>query len=334
MFPAFSGEVHTNNKSADGVRKGGLVAGQESNSAITRHRFTDLNSLPLSLRLGNFTGEILSWGIMEPRSWRNYLHTHSFFEVCYAFCGKGTFRMLDTVHDVGAGEVFVAKPREQHEIISLEDDPLGIYYWAYTLVPRCDREPEGREIDALLEAFALSNKWVSKQAWGMEATLELLTGEIARRQPAYRRVIEGLVTKLLLDTARAVLDLPSASTLVDAPAHSSSAATVQSIVRYLRDNYARPLSIRDVAAQIHLSERHVSRLFSAAMGSSVMDYVTALRMETAAQLLVDHHLSVKEIAHATGYPDVRHFTSVFRRRTGLTPTAFRQEGGTRFMAKP
>jgi AraC family L-rhamnose operon transcriptional activator RhaR len=286
--------------------------------------------LALSLHLGSFTGEILSWGFMEPRWWRNYLHTHSFFEVCYAYCGRGTFRMLDTPYGVRAGEVFVAKPGEPHEIIASEDDPLGIYYWSYTLVPHRDRQPDEREIDALLDAFALSNKWVSGQVWGMEATLELLTEEIARKQPAYCRAIEGLVTKLLLDTARAVLDAPSMPVPIDPPPRSSSEAAVRSIVRYLRDNYARPLSIRDVAAQIHLSERHTSRLFSAAMGVSVMDYLTALRIETAAQLLLDRHLSVKEISHATGYPDVRYFTTVFHQRTGSTPAAFRRAGGTRF----
>jgi len=78
------------------------VAEQEASSAISRRRFTDLNMLSLTLRLGNFTGEILSWGLMEPRWWRNYLHTHSFFEVCYAFCGRGTFRMLDTPYAVHA----------------------------------------------------------------------------------------------------------------------------------------------------------------------------------------------------------------------------------------
>jgi AraC-like DNA-binding protein len=310
------------------------VVRQERNDAMSRHHFTDLNALPLALRLGNFTGEMLFWGLMEPRLWRNYLHTHSFFEVCYAFRGQGTFRMLGTDFAVCAGEVFVAKPGEPHEIISYSKDPLGIYYWAYTLVPRCDHDADGSEIDALLDAFALSSTWVSSRAWGMEATLELLTEEIRRKQPGYRRAIEALVTKLLLDTARSVLELPDKPFMDDTPARGPSEATVRSIVRYIRDNYARPLSIGDIAAQINLSERHASRLFSAAMGLSVMDYVTALRMEIAAQLLLDHHLSVNEIARATGYPDVRYFATVFRQRKGLTPTAFRQQGGTMFLHAP
>ena len=38
-------------------------------------------------------------------------------------------------------------------------------------------------------------------------------------------------------------------------------AVVNTAVRYLRDNYAQPIEVRNVADQVHLSERHVSRLF-------------------------------------------------------------------------
>jgi AraC family L-rhamnose operon transcriptional activator RhaR len=52
--------------------------------------------VPLSPDLGGFRAEILSWGFFEPRWWRNHLHGHSFFEICYAYAGRGTFRCLGT----------------------------------------------------------------------------------------------------------------------------------------------------------------------------------------------------------------------------------------------
>jgi AraC family L-rhamnose operon transcriptional activator RhaR len=297
---------------------------------IPRHRFTDLNMVPLSLRIGNFTSEILGWGFFEPRWWRNYLHSHSFFEICYAFQGCGTFRMLETDYPVQAGEVFVAKPGEAHEIISSQDDPLGIYFWSYTLVPP-RRQPAAQGVDALLNAFLTSQRWVSARVPAMQRTLELLTEEIVRKEPGYVQAIEGLVVKLLLDTARAVLDVPVSTEAVDPPARSPSQAVIQRVVRYLRDNYSRPITIRDVAAQVHLSERHTSRLFHQVMGVSIKEYLTGLRIETAAQLLLDRQLTVKEVAQASGYPEVHYFSALFRRRTGLTPTAFRRKGGTRFI---
>jgi AraC family L-rhamnose operon transcriptional activator RhaR len=302
----------------------------EPTSTTPRSRFTDLNLLAVPLRLGSFSGEMLGWGFFEPRWWRNYLHVHSFFEICYAFEGCGTFRMLGADYPVEAGQVFVAKPGEPHEIISSDERPLGIYFWSYTLVPPGSPAAEARGIDALLHAFLTSRRWVSDRAPDMERVLLLLTEEIVARRPGYPQSIEGLVAKLLIDTARAVVD-PAPGEVGDTAARNPAAIAVQRVMRYLRDNYGRPLTIRDAAAQVHLSERHISRLFRAAMGVSIMDYLTSLRIEAAGQLLLERQLSIKEVAEASGYPDVHYFTTLFRRRTGLTPASFRRQGGTRFL---
>jgi AraC-like DNA-binding protein len=294
---------------------------------IPRQRFTDLRALSLHLQLGNFAAQILGWGFFEPRWWRNYLHVHSFFEVCYAYAGNGTFQINGVIYPVRAGEVFIARPAEPHEIISSETDPLGIYFWSYTLVPPQSNVPAS-PIDALLHAFFTTPQWVSADVPSMERTLEMLTEEIALKEIGYAESVRGLVVKLLLDTARAVtpLSLPEES-----PAHSPTETIVKDIARYLRDNYSHPVMVRDVAAQVHLSERHTNRLFRQVMGVSIKDYLTDFRLGVAKQLLVNRQLGVSEVAYATGYRDVRHFITIFRQRTGFTPAAFREKGGTVFL---
>lgn len=294
---------------------------------VPRQRITDLRSLTLAPKLGGFSARIRGWGFFLPEWWRNYLHVHSYFEVCYAWQGRGTFRINGVDYDVQAGDVFVAKPDEPHEIISAHDDPLGIYFWSYTLVPP-QVKGEPTEIDRLLHAFMISRTWVHP-ADSMQSTLDLLTGEIIRREPGYRQMIEGLVSKLLLDTARAVTDVQPATP--DTPAHDSTDMLVRDMVRYLHDNYNRPLRVRDVAAQIHLSERHTNRLFRQVMGESIKAYLTRFRLEIAAQLLLEQQSSVTEVAYATGYNDVRYFITLFRQHTGFTPAVFQRREGTRFV---
>ena len=320
-------------------------------TVLPRQRYTDLNQMALKLRLGSFTAEMLGWGFIDgTRWWRNYLHVHSHFEICYAFSGRGTFRMLGLDYPVKRGDVFIAKPREEHEIVADERDPLGIYFWSHTLVregespvgARVFGRPEktsresgsmacGAEaIDRLLHAFVDSKSWVSARVPGMERTLELLTEEIVRSEPGHAQVLEGLAAKLILDTARAGAGapLPGEDTL---PRSTGSAqACVAQALRYMRDNLGRNLSIREIAAQMNLSARHFSRLFRQGSGQSPLDALTGIRVETAAQLLLDRMLPIKAIAERTGFPDVRYFTTVFRKQTGLPPAAFRAKGGTRF----
>lgn len=306
-----------------------------------RQKFFELDRLHVSVRLGSSRADLLYWGVLGEKWWRNYLHAHSFFEICYAFAGQGTFRMLGKDYDVKAGDLFVARPGETHEIVSSRAKPLGIYFWAFTLV-RQPRNPEvatpiptsdlDRPVDALLDALATSKRFIARPQGGgaVQRTLELINEEIASKPPGFTQSIHALTVKLLLDSARAVSDGGVASEELDAPVRSTTQAVVRTASRYLRDNLSRPIEVRDVAAQVHLSARHLSRLFHKETGTSILDFLTNLRIEAAGQLLLDRELSIKQVARAVGYPDPHYFTTLFGRRTGMTPAVFRSKGGTKF----
>lgn len=307
---------------------------RQTAAGVLQQRFYDLNQLPLSLRLGSYRADFIYWGVLGSRWWRNYPHTHSFFEVCYACGGRGTFRMLDKSYVVRQGDLFLAKPAETHEIVSGRSDPLRIYFWAYTLVPTAGQQMSDadRSIDALMHAFSVSRRWVCESGATMDRTLQLLTEEIVQKAPGYTHSIAGLAAKLLLDTARAITGGAVPGEPIDSvPPHDESQAVVRTAARYLRDNLSRPLAVRDVAAQVHLSERHISRLFQRVMGVSILEYLTGVRIETASQLLLDKELSIKQVSRAVGYPDAHYFSTLFGRKTGLTPGEFRLTGGTRFL---
>jgi AraC family L-rhamnose operon transcriptional activator RhaR len=308
-----------------------------SSGALTRRyqRLNDLSQLPLALRLGSYRAEFMYWGVLGGKWWRNHPHAHSFFEICYAYSGRGTFRMLDQSYIVGAGDLFIAKPGELHEIVSSRSHPLGICFWAYTLVPVPSQTmtEADHSIDALMHAFSVSRRCVCAGGAMSAAILHLLAQEMADQLPGYTRAVNGLAAKLLLDTARAATDGALPAEPIDSLPHNEVEAVVQIAARYLRDNLSRPVSVRDVAAQVHLSERHISRLFQRVMGTSILDYLTRARVDTASQLLLDREMSVKQVARAVGYPDAHYFSTLFGRKTGLTPGEFRSTGGTRFQRK-
>lgn len=312
-----------------------------------RVRFTELRTVPVALRMGSFKAEMLGYGFIGPEAWwRNYMHRHTHFEICYAFAGRARFTMLGVDYTVRSGDVFIAKPGEDHEIVADEADPLGIYFWSYTLVDT--PEPEGKlprgaasddekaekaeteALDRLLHAFLDSKTWVSRRAPGMGRTLELLTEESVRREPGYVRNVEGLLRKLLVDTARAAVDEPLPGEAVTPRFADPQAALVAQATRYMRDNCGRALTMKEIAAQMNLSERHFARLFRDQAGKTPLEALTQIRLETAQQLLLDKSLPIKEIAERVGYPDVRYFTTVFGRHAGLPPAAFRERGSTSF----
>ena len=116
--------------------------------------------------------------------------------------------MLGQDLPVKAGDVFIAKPEETHEIISSRTKPLAIYFWAFTLVRQPDHEASDidRSVDLLLDALARSTQHVAKgNSDTLERTLHLLNDEIVRKPPGYTQSIRGLTIKLLLNSAERLL---------------------------------------------------------------------------------------------------------------------------------
>ena len=294
--------------------------------------FHELNKLALAFPLGSFRCEMIYWGWLGDKFWRNYMHVHTFYEICYAFEGAGTFETGGDLYRIKPGEVFVAKPREEHEIISSRAKPLGIFFWSYTLTPSHTpaQAPQQHDdpVDRLIHAFIESKRWVSADAAGMHRTLQLIVEEIAARRPGYVSLIEGLARKLVIDTARAVVDAEILSEQPLPRTDHPEKQTIERALRYMRDNHGRGLAVSEVAGQVSLGERHLNRLFQKHLKHSPLDALTRIRIESASQLLLDRTLAIKDIAARVGYPDVRYFTTVFRQATQVTPAAYRRGNGT------
>ncbi|MFG2334874.1 helix-turn-helix domain-containing protein [Streptomyces sp. NPDC048604] len=286
---------------------------------------TELSGVLQTCRAGAFQADFFSWGFYETSPWRNYWHRHSFYEVCLAYSGAGRFSIAGEHHDVGAGDVFLARPGDVHEIESSHTDPLGIAFWSFTLRAGKDGPGPGeRGWWSGLTDPALPT--VSRRIGSLPSLITALAEHAAPVRSGYESVLAGLGAALVVDTARAFADEDDLCT--GSPAVSVLPPAVAAMQRYLADNLSRPVTVRDVAAAVHLSERHAERLFRHETGGSLMATLRRMRLDLAAVLLLDTGTTVTEVAQACGYADVRAFSTAFRRLYGHSPLAHRALEGT------
>jgi AraC family transcriptional regulator len=69
----------------------------------------------------------------------------------------------------------------------------------------------------------------------------------------------------------------------------------------------------------------LARAFRRAFGCTIGEYLRRLRIERAAEQLATGTQPLAEIALAAGFADQSHFSNVFRRRVGMSPSAYRRE---------
>jgi len=100
---------------------------------------------------------------------------------------------------------------------------------------------------------------------------------------------------------------------------------IQRAIDYMRERYAEPISVRDVAGMLYLNTSYFCRAFKQVTGRTFGEYLTELRMEKALELLHASDLSIAAVAREVGYRDANYFSRVFTRIMGKTPSRYRQE---------
>ena len=97
------------------------------------------------------------------------------------------------------------------------------------------------------------------------------------------------------------------------------------LIRFLKDNLQRDISVEEMAELMDLSRSHFTRIFSKEMSISPRMYLEDLRLKTAMGLLINEKISVKEIAALCGIYDVNYFCRLFKKRYGVSPGKYKEK---------
>ena len=97
------------------------------------------------------------------------------------------------------------------------------------------------------------------------------------------------------------------------------------VIEYIHANAGGNISLADMAKIAELTPHHLATLFTKATGLSPHQYVLRVRIERAKVHLEDNKLSIAEVSKLVGFRTQEHFTKVFRRVVGVTPSKFRED---------
>jgi AraC family transcriptional regulator, regulatory protein of adaptative response / methylphosphotriester-DNA alkyltransferase methyltransferase len=87
--------------------------------------------------------------------------------------------------------------------------------------------------------------------------------------------------------------------------------------------YSADLNLDDIARRVASSRRQLQRAYAEIGRTTFREHLTMVRMERAADMLRSRALTVRDVAHRVGYRQPAQFAKAFRRRHGVSPSAFR-----------
>lgn len=104
---------------------------------------------------------------------------------------------------------------------------------------------------------------------------------------------------------------------------------VQHVVSFIRNNYQRKLTLREMAKSVNLSTWWLCHLFKTNTGTSPERFLAQVRLEKAKTLLENSFLSVKEVTTEVGMSDPGYFSRSFKAAYGMTPAQWREKSQRR-----
>ncbi|QJD84280.1 AraC family transcriptional regulator [Cohnella herbarum] len=248
------------------------------------------------------------------------IHIHDFVEIQYVAEGKGFHYIGDERIYVEKGDLFIIPIGTRHVYRPSSEAPKD-----ELIVYNCLFDPSVPE--KLTQAYPLPENVLFLLSGGGQSyrrfkdsfneakiCMETLYREYQTELPGYEAVLYARLTELLVFLCR--LELSRKKT---APAISQLAK----VFEYIERHSDRPLTLSEVAALLHVSVSYLQRMLKQATGQSFTEYVQNLRIRKCCEMLRQTPLPVKEIAAKAGYRDLKFFHELFRKKTGLTPRAYR-----------
>ena len=150
----------------------------------------------------------------------------------------------------------------------------------------------------------------------------LLQADLEAGCPAGPLYGELLASALAVQLVR---QCSAGATTLDPPRGGLSPASLRRVLEYIEANLHNAVRLDVLAREVGVSAFHFSRLFKQSTGSSPHQYLLHRRLDRAKTLLRQRAMPLADVSTSTGFADQSHFSKVFRRFTGITPSDYRRQ---------
>lgn len=99
---------------------------------------------------------------------------------------------------------------------------------------------------------------------------------------------------------------------------------IENSCKYMRDNYEKPITLSQLAAQSNLSESYFLKMFKAGTNSSPISFLLSIRLQNAKIMLSETDYKISYISAKCGFSNTSYFSYMFKRQAGISPAEFRK----------
>lgn len=243
--------------------------------------------------------------------------------IFYILSGSATFQIQDTVYHASSDSFFLIPPGIPYHIDVADSLQMNILNFDYfrtrsdisNILPLKLAVP-GVKPDVAVEEVedcpVLNTPIFLQQGSFLLPAINEIFKICQAQELYYQESASCHLKQMLISIAKAA-----------ALSSGKSNQTAQKLIDFVKEHYARELTIEQIAAHFNYNPYHINRIMRKATGTTVHKYLINYRITVAKQLLAESDLSVEEIARQVGFADTSYFSNSFKKVVGCRPSDFR-----------
>jgi len=218
-------------------------------------------------------------------------------------------------HDVAAGGVAITPVNADVRLSWKHSrENVTIVLPHTSLLELAEHELDSSNIELRPLPFGTVDSWALHIA-------KLLKAELAQAETSNELYVDSLITVFAVHLLRnyAGIQKPFLNA-----AGGLSLRQTKRVRDYMEANFARKLSVKELASVAGLSPHYFIQVFAETFGKSPHQYVMELRLDLAEKLLTLEDFTIMEVAHLSGFATQSHLTTTMRKHRNTTPMQVRQ----------
>ncbi len=242
-------------------------------------------------------------------------HAHEHVEIALVLEGPVFVDMEGKGRRVSKGSVVILPPQVRHYDSYLAKDAGYSILW-YIMWPGKPRANLSRYVPG--KGFQL--------AWVADITPERIADDDWAFVSTFhrgRKPSAGRTRELLFALYAATLEAARRSGNMKRT--DVARKVVRDAVEFLHEHLCEAPTVEMAAEYVGLSSTYLTTLVRKELGQPLHDILAEMRLERARKLLLESTLSIKEVAHLSGFSTGDYFSRIFRRATGMPPRRFREK---------
>ncbi len=248
-------------------------------------------------------------------------HWHSFLEITYVEEGKGCFYVNGKTYEMEAGDVIIFNQTEPHGWRARDEKMvlLVLVFSPQFIADKTNLFDEDYLIPFKERGSYFKNKVAKKEQHtpSIATLLKNIYEENQKKALGFRLMIKVEILHILTILIRHYEVEGEARELLSK--QGKEMRRLEEAFHYIKDNYTRKITLEAVAQIACMSPSYFSSYFKKVTGQSFKEYVIAMRLKRAEELLSTTTMSSLEVANSCGFSNMANFYHLYKKYKGHTP---------------